>query len=266
MGKSNIGWTDEVWNPTTGCSRVSPGCEHCYAETLSLRRGWSTKPWTHQNAEENVVLHPNRVDQPLRWRKPRMVFVDSMSDLFHKQVPFNFIAQTFDVMADVRAALHFFQVLTKRPHRMRKFFVWLEDHWQHTSPANFTIGVFDYLPNVWLGVSVEDQRRADERIPVLLDTPAAGRFLSVEPLLEWVSIYEYLRTGAIGWVIVGGESGPNYRPMEVSWVRNIRDECSQANVPLFVKQDAGSRPGKQGCIPDELWAHKEFPEVAACEH
>ena len=288
MGKTSIGWTDETWNVTTGCSHVSDGCTNCYAETLSLRRGWSMLPWTHQNAAENVVLHPNRLEYPLHWRKPRMVFVDSMSDLFHKQVPFKFIAQTFDVMADVRAALHFFQVLTKRPHRMRKFFVWLEDHWQHSSPANFTIGVFDYLPNVWLGVSVEDQRRADERIPVLLDTPAAVRWLSCEPLLgpidlaPWVfnrrSEVRHLVYGpaclnedqadsavslSVDWVVVGGESGPGHRPMKIEWLESIVEQCRTAKVPVFVKQDSGSLPEKQGRIPDELWALKQFPQVAA---
>lgn len=266
MGKTNIGWTHragttgETWNPSTGCSHVSSGCLNCYAEALSLRYGWSKKPWTHQNAEENVVLHPERLEHPLHWRNPRTVFVDSMSDLFHKQVPFKFIAQAFDVMADRRAAQHTFQVLTKRPHRMRKFFVWLEDHWQHSSPANFAIEVFDYVPNVWLMVSAEDQRRADERTTVLLDTPAAVHGVSLEPLLGPIDATYWLGQG-LDWVIVGGESGPGHRPMKIEWVESVVDQCQANATPVFVKQDSGSRPGKQGRLSDELWAHKAFPEI-----
>ena len=281
---SNIGWTDETWNPTTGCSRVSPGCEHCYAEALSLRYGWSKKPWTARNAAENVVLHPDRLRKPLYWRKPRMVFVNSMSDLFHSQIPTAFIEQVFAVMG--LAEKHTFQVLTKRAKDMRDFFSY-EMRWamiegathklyedRYDQDPSMWLAVNGPADNVWLGVSVEDQRRADERIPVLLDTPAAIRWISAEPLLgplvieqlgqHWLGAASQ-RAGmndGLDWVVVGGESGPGHRPMKIEWVESIVDQCRAANVPVFVKQDSGSRPGKQGRIPDELWAHKAFPEPA----
>jgi len=171
--KSAIEWTDASWNPVTGCSKVSPGCAHCYAETLSLRFGWSPKPWTPENAEENVILHPERLDAPLRWKRPRTVFVNSMSDLFHELVPDDFVAQVFDVMAE--ASRHTFQVLTKRPERARDLMrAWL----RHIDAEPDSLP----LPNVWLGVSIENSRytwRAD----VLREIPAAVRFISAEPLL-----------------------------------------------------------------------------------
>jgi protein gp37 len=258
--KSNISWTDASWNAVTGCSKVSEGCRYCYAETLSLRMGWSDAAWTFPNAARNVVLHPERLDMPLRWKRPRMIFVNSMSDLFHELVPDKFIRQIFAIMA--ASPQHTFQVLTKRPERMRAFVndTALEDVLRagESSGLGFTwkgrgSGVCMYggprdipqlpLPNVWLGTSVENQRAADERIPHLLDTPAAVRFLSCEPLLGPLDLtgihYRGMLpnvspgvdlpfdvkinalTGAsfdgwdteppshdrIGWVIVGGESG-----------------------------------------------------------
>jgi len=240
--KSTIQWTEATWNPVTGCSKVSPGCAHCYAETLSLRFGTSKLPWTPENAAENVVLHPERLDLPLKWRKPRMVFVNSMSDLFHEQVPDEFIDRIFAVMA--LASRHTFQILTKRPERMlgyltaasngaqRESHVYTDAEQLHrksrkaSDPWNVRWPGWP-LPNVWLGVSVENQRWADERIPQLLDTPAAVWFVSGEPLLgplNLTSACEGTRdflTGSdfelldpwpgnppkIDWVIAGGESG-----------------------------------------------------------
>lgn len=266
MTKSNIGWTNEVWNPVTGCSHVSPGCLNCYAETLSLRRGWSKKPWTARNAKANVVLHPDRVRQPERWWRPRLVFVNSMSDLFHELVPDSFIHRCFEVMRD--SMRHTFQVLTKRPERMLEYVI---SHW----------GKLDGPPpNIWLGVSVEDQRRADERIPLLLETPAAVRWISAEPLLGPLDLGaylcdgtptraqvngpdgdRYLRHGAsrLDWLVVGGESGPDYRRMDVEWASDAAAQCLLAGVPVFVKQDSGAKPGKQGRLPDRLWSLKQFP-------
>lgn len=165
--KSAIEWTDATWNPVTGCSKVSPGCANCYAETISLRFGTSKKPWTPENAAENVVLHPERLDQPLRWRRPRMVFVNSMSDLFHEQVPFEYIDRVFGVMW--RAQQHTFQVLTKRPERAREYLdrvVYVSDP-RDRRDAIGSARLPDVwpLPNVWLGVSIENQHWADERIP-----------------------------------------------------------------------------------------------------
>lgn len=251
--KTAIGWTDATWNPVTGCSKVSPGCEHCYAEAVSHRFGWTTQPWTLRNAAANVQLHPERLMHPLRWQAPRKVFVNSMSDLFHPAVPDAFLNEVFAVMAE--ASHHIFQVLTKRPERMRDF---MQDVWtcQH-----------EPLPNVWLGVSCEDQRRAQERIPLLLQTPAALRFLSCEPLLGPLDLTDFQpfhetcycqeepdgcqprfaigcpETG-IDWVIVGAESGPQARPMDEDWVRSLRDQCQDAGVPFFFKQRATDKGHK----------------------
>src|SRR5918911_572945 len=179
-----ISWTNETWNPATGCSRVSDGCRYCYAEALSLRRGWSTKPWTHNNARENVLLHHDRLRKPYTWKTPRMVFVNSMSDLFHELIPDEFIAQVFAVMADLPR--HTFQVLTKRPERAAAW------------PG-------PWAPNIWMGTSVED-RRVLPRVDELRACAARLRFLSCEPLLGDLGPLDL--TG-IHWVIVGGESGPH---------------------------------------------------------
>jgi protein gp37 len=223
--------------------------------------GWSKKPWTAQNAAENVVLRPERLEIPLHWKKPKRVFVDSMSDLFHEQVTDYFILNVFGVME--RSQRHVFQVLTKRPQRMLE---WVNDydHWLRYSTGS---GFADFHPNVWLGVSVENQRAADERIPLLLQTPTAMRFVSCEPLLGEVDISLFLHawhstsydTPPIDWVICGGESGANYRPMDLAWLLFIVEQCKAAGVPIFVKQDSGRYPGKQGRIPDELWKLKEYP-------
>jgi len=221
MATTSIEWTDKVWNPVTGCTKVSQGCKHCYAETIA-NRFWGERKFT------DVRCHPERLEDPLKWRKPSRVFVNSMSDLFHPDVPLVFVAEVFQVMK--MASLHTFQILTKRPDRMLEFC------------KNWTI-----LPNVWLGVSVEDQRRANERIPLLLQTPAAVRFVSCEPLLEHVDIYQWLGgqrdiqpphpyNGGLSWVICGGESGPHARPMHPDWARSLRDQCVTVGVPFFFKQ------------------------------
>jgi protein gp37 len=212
-----IEWTDATWNPVTGCSKVSPGCDHCYAETLSLRFGWSKKPWAHENAAENVVLRPERLEQTLRWRKPRMVFVNSMSDLFHENIPDEFIGRVFNVMD--RAEQHTFQVLTKRPARARDF---LREWYGHNLPDPALIEPPN--ANVWLGVSIESWR-FNWRADVLREIPAAVRFISAEPLLDtlYPGTDRDLNLHGIDWVIVGGESGPNFRPMRAEWARELRD-------------------------------------------
>lgn len=266
MGESNIGWTDVTWNPVTGCSHISPGCEHCYAETMSLRRGWSKKPWTKQNALQNVILHPDRLEQPLHWRKPRMVFVNSMSDLFHELVGDDFLDRIFGVMAVSSA--HTFQALTKRPERMLEYLDGLSDDYDRIENAVRSVGYTARyegiplirwpIPNVWLGTSVEDQRRADDRIMDIVDTPAAVRWLSCEPLLGPI----LFPAESLDWVVVGGESGPGHRSMRIEWLESIVAQCRTAGIPVFVKQDSGGLPGKQGRIPDELWALKQFPDRA----
>jgi protein gp37 len=229
-GKSAIQWTDATWNPVTGCSKVSPGCAHCYAETLSLRFGWSRGPWTPENASENVVLHPERLDQPLRWRLPRRVFVNSMSDLFHELVPDEYIGQVFARMA--MADWHQYQTLTKRPERMRAVVNGLYGH----------ASVQESLPNVWLGVSIENDRWV-ARADLLRETPAAVRFISAEPLLGPLPSLDL--TG-IDWLIVGGESGAGARPVDAAWVRELRDRALNAGVAFFFKQWGGRTPKTRG--------------------
>jgi protein gp37 len=238
---SSIEWTDASWNPVTGCTKVSPGCDHCYAERDFNR-------FNGAGAFDTVRLMPNRLATPLRWRKPRRIFVNSMSDLFHDDVPDEFIARVFAVMA--LADRHTYQVLTKRHGRLRSLLSSIAFHDQvvheayHLSEGPGIVGPWPRqwpLRNVWLGVSVENQQWADIRIPALLDTPAAVRFLSCEPLLgrvalhgEWVS--------HINWVIVGGESGRNARPMHPDWARLLRDECLYTRIPFFFKQHGEWEP------------------------
>jgi protein gp37 len=228
---TNIEWVrnpdgtpGETWNPVVGCSKVSAGCKHCYAERWH-QRFFSDKKFT------DVRCLPERLSQPLHWQKPRTIFVNSMSDLFHEAVPDEFIDWVFAVMA--RTQEHTYQVLTKRPERMRQFC----QNWNSQDLAPWP------MPNVWLGVSVEDQATAEERIPWLLETPAAVRFVSCEPLLGPIDLnVEYgqgvgdLLIDYLNWVIVGGESGPKARPMHPDWARSIRDQCVAAGVPFFFKQ------------------------------
>lgn len=231
---TKIEWTDETWNPVTGCTKASEGCDHCYAETIAHR-------FTGTKAYPNgfdVTLRPERLDQPLRWKRPRKVFVNSMSDLFHKDVPDDYIARVFAAMA--LAPQHTFQVLTKRPGRMRSL---LSSEQFESAVFLATEGRFEGyfpwpLPNVWLGTSVENQKWADVRIPLLLDTPAAIRFLSCEPLLGPIDLFAWNidRGMRVDWVIVGGESGPHARPMHPDWARQLRDDCLTAGIPFHFKQ------------------------------
>jgi protein gp37 len=265
---TGIEWTDETWNPTTGCDRVSPGCDHCYAATMAARLKGMGQPKYQRDGDPRtsgpgfgLTEHPDVLDQPLRWRKPRRVFVNSMSDLFHPRVTDEFIARVWAVMA--ATPQHTYQVLTKRPKRMRTWVTYWGSTWRE--------GVMDPLPNVWLGTSVEDQQRADQRIPALLDTPAAVRFLSCEPLLGPVRLDEIRAADGVHympltgtsepeprmhWVIVGGESGPGARPMHPAWARDLRDQCTDAGVPFLFKQwgawaYTGSTPG--GTAPPHLF-------------
>lgn len=262
---SKIEWTEATWNPIVGCTAVSPGCDHCYAAREASGR-LSHLPLYAGLANRGVFtgevrLVPERLTQPLRWTKPRRVFVNSMSDLFHKDVPDDFIAKVFAVMA--LAPRHIFQVLTKRHGRMRSL---LSDPDFKVLVALAALEFDDVilsgpwpLPNVWLGVSVENQQWADIRIPALLDTPAAVRWLSMEPLLGSVDLRRSLArwqpgddqpwTGdrlhtrdVLGWVVAGGESGPNARPMHPDWARSLRDQCAAAGVPFFFKQHGEWEP------------------------
>jgi protein gp37 len=277
MAKTSIEWATDVWNPVTGCQKVSQGCKHCYAERIA-ERFWGARKFT------DVQVHPERLAEPLKWRKPRRVFVNSMSDLFHENIydgNESFLNEVFAVMA--ATPRHTYLVLTKRPVIMRNYLsnkrreVYIE-HSLETIYGEHGWCSPDFqwpLPNVWLGVSVEDQKAADERIPLLLQTPAAVRFVSCEPLLgpveltkiKWAKIKvnpeSYRRLGVpapdemwslnnalishpadeynpakigLDWVIVGGESGPGARPMHPDWPRSLRDQCQAQGTPFFFKQ------------------------------
>lgn len=255
---SAIEWTDATWNPVTGCDKVSPGCDNCYAERIVER-------FHGKGAFATVVRSEEKLYAPLHWRKPRRVFVNSMSDLFHDDVPAPFIARVFDVMR--RTPQHTYQILTKRHGRMRALMndwapVSGRPPWVHTGPWP--------PPNAWLGVSVENQKWADIRIPALRATPAAVRMLSCEPLLGPL---DSLDLTGIGWVIVGGESGPGARPMHPDWARGIRDACVAASVPVFVKQLGASWARSNRADPKggdwDLWPEdlrvREYPEVARAD-
>ena len=227
MGEvSKIEWTDATWNPVRGCTKISPGCAHCYAETFAERfRGVPNHPF-----EEGFDLRlvPEKLGDPLKWREPKTIFVNSMSDLFHHEVPIEYIEQVARVME--QANWHTFQVLTKRAERMQ---------WFLTGRLNFAA----QLPNIWWGVSVENRRHGLPRVAWLQASPAQMRFLSIEPLLEDLGTIDL--TG-IHWVIVGGESGRGARPMQREWVISIRDQCRDANVPFFFKQWGGVRKAAAG--------------------
>jgi protein gp37 len=268
---TKIEWTDVSWNPVHGCSKVSPGCAHCYAETLSHRYSHTTRPWTPANAEHNVMLKPHKLCEPLSraapWNEPCMVFVNSMSDLFHERVPYAYIDRVF---ATIEAAdRHTFQILTKRPERMRDYMA-------------MRYGRRPVPLKAWLGVSIEN-RRFVGRADVLRETPAAVRFISAEPLLGplvyddaevsredgshepcWAGDYRGadLDLTDIDWLIVGGESGPGHRPMRLEWAYDLVEAARFAGVAPFVKQLGGARPGtKLEDLPEDLRV-REFPQAA----
>ena len=344
MAETSIGWTDATWNPVVGCARVSAGCKHCYAETMAARQVLMSRAQGRRSPylpvvdeqrrrwNRRAVFLPERLAEPLSWRKPSRVFVNSMSDLFHEDITFEQVAAVFGVMA--ATPRHTYQVLTKRPERMVEFFehvFGLEDTentinreaiergwviWDGNAPRcgwPKNARPIDYahlyaaapnpatlckrlpwvwpLPNVWLGVSVEDQRAADKRIPLLLQAPAVVRFISAEPLLgalelgalmgvpagaegEGADYYNALRGFGffsdgepaasrgerLDWVITGGESGPGARPMDPNWARSLRDQCEEAGVPFFFKQWGGPNKKKAGRVLDGR-THDAMPEV-----
>jgi protein gp37 len=234
MAQSRIEWTEMTWNPTTGCDRISPGCDNCYALTLSKRLKAMGQAKYQNDGDPRtsgpgfgLTVHPDVLAVPYSWATPKTVFVNSMSDLFHEDVPEEFIHQVFEVMADTPQ--HRYQVLTKRSKRLERM-----------------AGRLDWPPNVWMGVSVESQKYAF-RVKHLAGVPAAVRFLSVEPLLGPVE----LDLADMHWVIVGGESGPRSRPPQAEWVRSIRDQCIEAEVPFFFKQWGGRTPKAGGRVLDD---------------
>lgn len=299
---TKIEWAQESWNPVTGCTKISPGCKNCYACRMSKRlAGRAGYP---ADAPFRVTLHPERLDQPLRWRKPRRVFVCSMGDLFHEDVPFEFIDKVLRIAA--LRPKHTFIILTKRPERMKRYFCDI---------ANNAPGMIDrilkvnsaglgamqkeilrlrrgeYFSNLWLGVTTENQEQADKRIPILLKIPAAVRFVSVEPMLGPVDLDIF--TGntfddpepsglqimerwlhKLNWVICGGESGPGARPMHPDWPRKVRDDCVAAGVPFLFKQwgeyvwrsTRGHSTGRpKYYFPDNVWVEKVGKKAAGRE-
>lgn len=238
---SKIEWTDQTWNPIIGCSKTSPGCDNCYAEKMAFRLASMEGSPSFEDMKYQNVISPygkwmnathfvkSALEKPLHWRKPQMIFVCSMGDLFHESVPFSWIMDVMDIIDE--CPQHTFQILTKRPERMLEYF---------GSVSNLDP---DYVitPNLWLGVTAENQEQADKRIPILLQIPAAKRFVSIEPMLASVDLTNFISTqvthydNQLDWVILGGESGPKARPMHPDWVRSVRDQCQSAMVPFFFK-------------------------------
>lgn len=235
--KSSIEWTDATWNPITGCTKISEGCKNCYAERIA-KRFWKGRPFNQ------IICHADRLDLPTHWRKPRRIFVCSISDLFHPDVPDEFIWNVFDEISHNRR--HTYMILTKRPQRMKNWFdKYSERFWNYHG--------------IWLGVTAENQKMADQRIPILLEIPAAVRFVSVEPMLEQVDLYQYLGgnreiksphryNGGLDWVICGCESGSGARPFDWRWAQNMKNQCVNADVPFFYKQ--GRYDGKIIKLPE----------------
>jgi protein gp37 len=237
---TSIEWTDATWNPVRGCSKISPGCKHCYAERFAERfRGVPGHPF-EQGFDVRLVWE--KIMEPLRWKSPKKIFVNSMSDLFHESVPDGFILQVAEVMR--KANWHIFQILTKRHDRMAQL-------------LSGPLSAFAAEPHIWWGVSVENRKYGLPRLRKLQKTPIAVRFLSIEPLLEDLG---ELDLGGIAWVIVGGESGPKARPMRSEWVRSIQNQCSRDRVPFFFKQWGGTRKAASGRILDGK-TYSDFPLV-----
>lgn len=304
---TSIGWTNSTWNAIRGCNRVSPGCENCYAETVAHRFGGPGQPYEglivvgeNGNYRWNGVIKtvPNHLLDPMRWKKPRMIFVNSMSDLFHERLSFEEISQIFAVMA--LCPQHIFQILTKRADRMREYvdyitkrhvgrelmasYLYAQDspianmarmNFKEPDLTRIYHGIWDGrifpLPNVWLGISIENQKYANERIPHLLQTPAAKRWISAEPLLGPINFYECSDTWfqhgykpwentpvlrGIDWVVVGGESGPGARPMHPEWAREIHDVCSKTDTPFFFKQWGAFTIAYEGPNPETAIKNK----------
>ncbi len=252
---TNVEWATTTWNPVTGCSKISPGCQNCYAEKMSKRlAGRFGYP---KDDPFKVTFHLDRLEQPQKWRKQRRVFVCSMGDLFHGDVPFSHVDQVFN--AAFHAPQHIYIILTKRPLRMQQYFESCRErgipvlHWER------------HGLKLWKGVTAENQNRADKRIPILLQIPAKVRFVSVEPMLERIDLECFPETGCpsdhldrLSWVICGGESGPNRRPAKTDWIRDLKDQCVNAGVPFFLKQmEVNDKLVKMPELDGRIW--DQFP-------
>jgi len=287
---TTIEWTDKVWNPTTGCNKVSRGCKNCYAEKMHKRLTGMRIAGYGRPFLDGAYPNPEALNRPLGWKKGKRVFVNSMSDLFHENIPFEYVDQVFAVMA--LTPQHTYQILTKRPVRMEEYMnrrmisrAWSPSRkdsdirFKYKTPADNVYAIARGmkgrdaapnliwpLPNVWLGTSVEDQKSADERIPHLLNCPAPVRFLSMEPLVGPVNFdavpvsvpFKSWYHG-LGWVIVGGESGSKATPIHPEWVRSLRDQCAHAGVPFFFKQWG------EWCPPEEYSFATGSPDLTSCK-
>ncbi len=241
---TKIEWTDETYNPVTGCTKVSAGCRSCYAERMSKRlAGRCGYPEVPHHFD--VTLHPDRLDQPLHWRKPRRIFVCSMGDLFHEDVPNDYITMVFDVMCDARTQEHTFQVLTKRPEHISEWLNWVAQYWPGDSPFSICWEVTGHAPSVWIGVSAENQETADERIPILLDTPAAVRFVSCEPLLGPVDLSRWLGDTVMDCPVHGPMSRKYWTTQKSCTLCMDEIRCSAGDAPNFIRN---TRPGIEWVI------------------
>lgn len=236
MKDSKIEWTDSTWNPVTGCTKVSPGCKNCYAEQVIKRSSKKVYP----NGFD-VTLKPHRMNDPIKWKKPKRIFVNSLSDLFHEDIPDEFLFEAWYVMAEV-ATWHVYQILTKRPQVMAERIERLG---------------LKTKPHIWLGTSVENQEYAERRIPALVSIPGINRFLSCEPLLDSVDLSKWACAG-LHWIITGGESGGHRRRLDYDWVRQIRDFCLDNEIPYFHKQGSHFYPGRDRELDGRTW--DEYPE------
>ena len=252
MAKTSIEWATDVWNPITGCTKISPGCKNCYMFRLYPRlKGMGVKGY--EEDPDVLQLVPERLRHPLRWQRPRRVFVNSMSDMFHEHVPDSYIREMFKVMT--KAHLHIFQILTKRPERA--------DSWWFDNKGRFGVDL-KWPDNIWIGTSVENDRYAF-RMNYLSRLPAKIRFVSAEPLIDELDIRYWVKHKHVNWVIVGGESGPGARPMDEAWARWIRDNCLEFNVPFFYKQKGGVRDkhsGSKAILDGKIWT--QLPKMSNC--
>ncbi len=253
---TKIEWCDEVWNPVTGCTKIRTGCTNCYAEGIA-KRFWGNRKFT------DVQCHSDRLEQPMHWRKPRKIFVCSMGDLFHEDVPFKFIDDVFSVM--IQASHHKFILLTKRPQRMKEYFdsIYTDNERYDGFP------LCKMLNHIWLGVSVSTQKDADEMIPVLLQIPATVRFVSMEPMLTKINISEdiqgfehgnwHKKRPSLDWVICGCESGQNRRHIDIDRIRNLKNQCVEAGVPFFLKQmEINGKVVKMPELDGKVW--NQYPD------
>jgi len=247
--KTKIEWTDASWNPIDGCSKISAGCQFCYASNMA-KRFWGDRKFS------NVQFHKDRLEQPLKWKKPKRIFVSSMGDLFHENALFSRIVEVFKII--IRSPQHTFILLTKRPNIATEFYRYINQYKKIVTACD-GLSLLHFWPpkNIWIGTTCENQKTADERSPILLDVPAAVRFISVEPMLSHIDISPWCND--IDWIICGTESGPKRRPAKTEWIRSLRDQCKNAGIPFFLKQmEVDGKIVKMPELDGKIWS--EMPK------